>query len=795
MTWMAAIVDDLRTGLVSAFRRPGLTVAVALPIALATAVTSALFAVVDGLYFRPLPLRNADRTLVVSMPKGDRLSALVGILIDPRQADQLVTAFETSPLFDETFSAGRSTGFHVQLVSEIGLNVSGVDPRVFDGFGLRPALGRVLNEDDLERTERDVARALPLPVVFSDRFWRDAFGGDPAILNRTLELAGRQVQPIGVMAPGVKFPGHTDVWTPRGTGPANRLAGYVHVAPGVSIEAVRSAFPLLDFTWLRAHLIPLDSRGVVFVFVFTLALLGLAWAQVGSLRMTAVEDQLPALSLRRALGATRWRLVSHQAAEAFWLAAAGLLVALPLIPVTSRYVISVLPSGLTAEQYLDPSARTLLFGVLVSGIGFVLLMLSSLPMLLRLTGHRRGEASLVLRGTHVRRPHLLVLQVCCTVLLVYAATAAVLSYGNVSRFDYGFDAEHVAVIRPGYDSRGLTGEQHTAAFVNHGVRVAESAKRIASLPFVRSATTLMDSPMPFVFDIERLHRGDDIRIAGRPVPTVAFRVAAGGEHVVETLGLSMVAGTTFADPEYRGRLDVAMVSERMAARLSPITSVLNQHLRARFVNVTIIGIFKDVMDAAPNVTQTPLLLMRSEAPGVVGHLIAVRTQEPAAQRLGDIQRAVEEDFGPIRATQVRLLADDVNDALQPWLSRSQLLGLVAGLALPLAGLGLASGFFVFVRQRYREFGIRLALGATPSVARRLVLGFAARVLLVGGAVGLAAGVAASLVAGSWLFGVDVVSPTAILGACVLMAVVVWMATLVPAWRASRVDPASVLRAD
>lgn len=368
--------EALWVGLKGVLRRPGLAVAIVVPLAMATAVSAALFSIADGLFLRPLPLANAERTVSVDMPTGKRLSELVDIFINPAKSGEFVASFERSPLFTGTVGSAPGGNFNIKIIEESGLQVAAVDVRFFERFGLSPAHGRVFTADD-----QATVLALPaglkgvLPVVLSDAFWRREFGGDLSVVGRQATLAEREVLIVGVMPPGVKFPGRTDVWTPRGRGTAGQIRGFAQLAPGVTIEQVRAAFPLLDFAHLRESIRPKGAEAVLFVFGTALALLLLAWVQIGGLVLTAAADRLREVAVRISLGASTRRIVGHSAAESFWLASAALLLGWIATSSIAGAVIALLPHSLTDAQYLQPDARTFVFCAAVTGLGFVLLTL------------------------------------------------------------------------------------------------------------------------------------------------------------------------------------------------------------------------------------------------------------------------------------------------------------------------------------------------------------------------------------------------------------------------------------
>lgn len=787
--------DALRVGLKGLLRRPGLAVAIVVPLAMATAVSAALFSIADGLFFRPLPLKNTERTLAVSVPlTGPRLSQLVDVLTSPAEVSDFIESFERSPLFLDTMSSAPGGGFNVRIIAEIGLQVAAVDIRFFDHFGLPPAHGRLFTEDDQVLTA-----ALPnanigvLPVILSNGYWKREFGADVSVVGQQTTLAGRQVLIVGVMQPGVKFPGRTDVWTPRTKGWVNRIRGFAQLAPDATIEQVRAAFPLLDFTPLRESLRPNGAGAVLFIFGTALSLLLLAWVQVGGLVLTSAANRLREIAVRVSLGASTRRIVAHFAAESFWLAGAALILAWLSVGALTEALIVLLPQDLTGAQYLQPDWRTLLFCATTTVVGFALLTLTPLGLT------RRVAPVALMRGvlgeslTAIRaRQGLLVAQVALTSLLLYVASLSAFSYLNVLRYDYGFDADNVVIVEPPLSAAGMTGGEFTQVFDAQRGRVAAMAQRLKQLPGVRFATPINDSPIPT--------RGADFRndvlfFDGIKIPPVPARIFPAGPDVIDSLGATLIAGDGFHHPNYRGRVDVVIINETLARQLSSVVPVLGKKLRTQWLNATIIGIVKDLVDHTPDTPAAPLIIQAAGHRNGSAHQILVRASDNAGSLMPTIRRVVEEDFGPMRSTQLRLLADDVEKTVVPWRGRAAVVVLVAALGLPLAIVGLSSGLFFLVRTRTRELGIRLALGALPEQARGFVLAYAGRVVVIGGAIGVTAGALVGQAMDGQLFGVGSVSIVTTLTVGVLVGGLAWCAAYIPARRASQVDPATVLRAE
>lgn len=788
--------EALRLGLKSVVRRPVLAVAIVVPLALATAVSTALFSIADGLYFRPLPLKNVESTITVSRPaSGSRRTQLDDILIRPAARIGLQEVFTQSPLFALTLRSPPYSAFDGNIVRETGLKVSMVDIRFFEYFGLSPALGRPFSEDDqaLTATIPGLSEGV-LPVILSDGYWRREFGANPATVGHDTTTAGRRVSIVGVMAPGVKFPGRTDIWTLLPGRSVDLVSGFAQLAPGATVEQARAAFPSLDFAPLRESLRPAGAGTVVFIFGATLSLLLLAWVQIGGLVLTSASDRLREIAVRISLGAGHARILGQFAAESFWLVAVALGLSWLATPALTSLLIGLLPNSLTAAQYLQPDGRALLFAVVATGVGFVLLTLAPLGFSRRIAPLHLMQGRLVesMSTAQIRRG-LLVAQMACTALLLYVAALSAFSYLNVLRFDYGFNADNVVLIEPPPPSAaGLTGREYSSLFDVHEGRVAAMAERLRTVAGVRIATVITDSPLR---DRYPNTRSNVLQIDGWAVEHVRAKMVGAGREIVEALGSSLVAGTGLDQPEYRGRRDVVLINETLARQVSPIAPVLGRRIKADWLDATVVGVVKDLVDSTPERPAEPLFIQPVEARSTVAHQILVRTSVPAEAMMPTLRKVVEGDFGPMRSTQLYLLAGDVEATVVPWRGRAGVLGLVAMLGLPLAIAGIASGLFFLVRTRTRELGIRLALGATPEQARSFVLAYARRIVAIGGVVGVTGGVLAGQAMAGQLFGVGAVSVVTIITVGGVVAAMAWVAAYIPARRASRIDPAIVLRAE
>ena len=768
-------------------RQPGLAIAVIAPLALATAISAALFSIVDGLLCRPLPIANADRFLTVDYPaSARRRSALVSMLTAPESRLDHERRFKSSPLFSQTIMAMSGGSFDAKVIRESGISVWSVEHTFFDRFGMQPRLGRLFNEgDESAMTAITNARTGVLPVILSYRLWSERFGGDSSCIGKTAQLLERSVLIVGVMPPGVKFPGETDLWTPVRS--RSDARGFAELAPGATIEQVREAFPLLDFQDLRAGMRPAGAGAMLFILGAALGLFLLAWVQVASLMLASTSDRVREIAVKRALGARTSQIASQFAGEAAWLAGGALVAAWVMVPSLTETLIGLLPKELADGQYLRPELRTFVFAV-----GITLLGLAGLA-LVPLAIARRATPAILLTGaigsslSVARTRHrLLVVQLAFTVTLLYLAGLAAHSYFRILTFDYGFDAANVLMIEPDSSADALDMKRWS----RFEVRVAELVDRLRLMPEVVAATALSDTPLPeYSLEVTNPLTAFD----GKDVFGQSSRIVGVGDEFVEALGGTLLAGATFSDSRFRGGVGVVVINEALARQLSPIVSPIGKRIRTPYLDSVIIGVVKDLVDVAPDRPAAPVIYQPARERSITAHVIVVRTKSAVTGVIGELRQKVEAEFGAIRETQVRFLVDDLTRLYAPWRGRSSLLSLVAFWCLPLAVLGISGGLMFTVRTRAREIGLRMALGASPTQARRLVYRDAWRIVWRGALLGTVCGLVATRWMTNQLFGVSQLDWLTLLVVELLVVGLASIAALLPARRASAIDPAVALR--
>jgi putative ABC transport system permease protein len=791
-------MSELRLACRMVMRRPVIAAAVVLPLGLAIALNSALFAVLDGLLFRPLPFDRPDELVALDFRSVGGTPPAVAYL--PALQDRRIELRDgISAALASSAQAGRAGFFAEAAAVQEGIRATGVDARFFGLLGLKPVLGSGFSEDDEQRPAvRSRQSDEPLPVIIGHTLWQQRFGGDPGVLG-VHEIAGRRVRVVGVMGPGVKFPGETNLWAPVDRGRQTPPA-YGRLAPGTSVAQLASRFPELQITPLGEAVRPGDSTAVVFLFVVAGLLLLLAWVQVAALTFSGALGRIQEVGVRLALGASGARLARQFALENVLLAGAAAALAWLFAAPLTTLIVRYLPPALTHGQYLAPDPRTVAFTGAISLIGIVCLTVLPLDVVrrgspLRLLAGRIGDAPV--RSDRTRQV-LLTAQLALTAALLYMAGLAVHSFARLTTVDYGFDAENVLVftpaVPPGAAGSGRPVQEFFANSAALARQLDEAAESLMRMPGVVAAERISAVPL----QRERPREYEIKEFDGQPVvPPAQIHHTLVGPRFTQALGATIVAGDDFNDPEYAGATNVAVINETLARRLS-VNNIAGFEIRRSVLDrivVTssrqrfrVIGVVKDLVQSSPAAVPEPHLFSPILSPGA----LVIRVSPPAEEALAPVRAVLERTFDqPPR--HFGLLRDELHALLLPYRAQSLLLGLIAAFCLPLAAIGLTGALMYFVQVRSRETAIRLALGADPASVRRAVVLRALVPVGMGIVLGTALGIAVGRVVASELFQVQPADPITMVAVSLALVGLAWLSALLPARHACRIDPAAALR--
>jgi putative ABC transport system permease protein len=817
-TLMASVRQDLAYAVRSMRTAPIFTAVVVMTLALGIGANAAIFSVADAVMLRPYPYPDLDRILMLNerTRAGANMSVAWPTYQDWRAQNQV---FESIGLYRTGIVTWTGGDQPERLVSALASS------DVFRAMGVPPVSGRALLPGD------DAPGALRVAVI-SERLWRGRFNADPAILGRSVLLNNEPHEIVGVMPPGMRFPARTtDVWLPLGpaisTFPQSRGAhpGLFVVAKLEPGETFERAVTDMDTIARRLEaqypesnkdvavaLIPYYEQIVQNIRPTLRVLLGavgfvllIACANLANLMLVRSERRRKDIAVRRALGADRRRIVQQLLTESLVLALTGGTVGVFLAYWIVRAFVASGPTTVPRIDLVAVDGRVVLFAALLTALTGVLfglvpaLRASNPDVVTALKQTGRGS---ILAPTVRLRSILVVVQVALALMLLVGATLMTRSFARLAAVEPGFNPEQVLTMRISLPPATYPQRERWIAFHE------ALASQVAAIPGVTSAG--LNSALP----LEGGGAEASVIVEGRPIPPpdssrTATLFQASTPDYQRTMGIPLLKGRYFTAQDTAASRGVVIVDETLVGRFFPGEEPLGKRISFEFRGTRdnpdavwreIVGVVRHVrhygLVSGPSYVQVyvplgqPPIYYDSRRPAMA---LVVRTALAGEAVTAAIRREVAALDRDIPVYNVQMMARYVSQQTeQPRLS-VVLLASLAGLALTLALVGVYGVVAYSVAQRTAEIGVRMALGATAHDVMRLVIGRAALLVLAGVAVGLGAGLALSSVLRSMLYQVSERDPiTFAVGAAALSLVGV-VAAVVPARRATRIDPVIALR--
>ena len=793
---------DLRVALRQLRRRPMFTALGVGTLALGIGAAVALSSVAVGLLLRPLPVADEARLHVFWSDYNWR-----GVEFDFVKERQRAFA---------GLAAYSNEGYTLRVDDRSSTVLATVaSAELFDVLGARPLLGRAFQPGD------DRPGAAPIAVV-SHGFWQQELEGDPHVIGRRIEIDGARVEVVGVMPRGFYFPSPVfRIWRPLSLDPSTSSyqgSGWLVLVgrerPGVSrgeldadVQAIARAlgerFTYPD-AWDKtrgAAVTPLrtytrgDIRPAVLLLQFAVLLvLGIACANVAALVLARTTDRTDELALRAALGAGRGRLVRQVVTESLLLSVLAGALGAGLAAGGFQTLVARLPlvEGLEETLAVDWTLFVLAMGFsLVLG---VIVALAPVRVLLAggLHGLARERSAGGGRAAGPRRVHnaLVAAQVALAVLLVAGATIFTRSVSRLYAIDAGFEPEHVTTMNLVAPTRVMTAPERAVFF-------EQALERVAALPGVRAAGLVTRLPLRDGGGQGTMTIEDRPDLRDGREPNAFFRIVSPGYF--DAMGISIIQGRAFAAADSAGALPVGIVSESFAGRMWPGQSPLGRRIRHRFGSetpwVTIVGVAEEtrltrLTGDNPLVLYVPIA--QAEAPE--GPVLAVKGAG-AAPPVAAIRAAIHDLDDRIAVARVETLDAVVAAAVAEPLRLRFFLSLLGALALVIGAVGIYSVMSYSVVRRRSEFGVRLALGATPGRILADVVAGGLTPVVAGVAAGVGGALALASTIGSFLYGVTPADAPSLAGAAAALLAAGALAAAIPAVRAGRIDPVSALRAE
>jgi len=785
-------------------REPAFTVAALLTLALGVGANAAVFAVVEAVLLRPLPYASADQLVILN--HRDQRTGITKEFIAIGDYADLVGRQAT---FEALSAYGRGQTSIVDGDTPFRVDLLGSGPGLLELLRVRPVLGRTFQPADA----RDGA---PPVMMLGYDTWKKRFGGDPSVIGRVVKLEQSARQVVGVAPAGFTFPPNatTDIILPLQVptvAPAQRRAGWTFVIgrlrPGRTLADAATNLTVISRQLekeypqsnLAAEYFPLDLRtslagntkpALMLLFAAVGVVLLIACANVANLLLARSLGRRREMSVRLALGAGGGRLVAQLLTESLVLAlvagAAGILMAYW----GAHALVALLPhSGSVpgmSEVHINGNVLAFTLGIIalttvVFGLVAALTVRSEKAVSVLNTSRGSSMSATARRATST----LVVAEVALAIVLLVGAGLILRSFAGLLAVDPGFRTENVMTM-----SLELPGNRYRDFGARDGFYAREFAE-LFSIAGVKAVGVAAVTPLTGNNWTAPFERPERPVPAGERPPEVGWQLASNGYF--KALQIPVVAGRLFDERDAGAKAPfTVIVSEAIQKRFFPNESAVGKHVRIGDGPAEIIGVVGNIRRAG--LRDEPRADMyfpfEREKPGQI--TMFVRTASDPERSLATIKAAIARVEPNAFVSEVQTLSHVASESERVTRVVLWLLGVFAVTSLALAAVGIYGVMSYAVRQRTREIGTRIALGATRRNILWLVLQQGAVIAAVGTVVGLATGLVTTRFLSSILYGVSGADPLTLGGAVLVLVVTIMLACWIPARRAASVDPAKTL---
>ena len=796
---MDSLRQDLRYAVRMLVKRPAFTLIAVVTLALGIGINTSIFSVINSVLLKPLPYQDPEK--LVTLRSNESAPDLADIR-DWSQSYVSLGGFVTMPL---DFTGGSEPA---QWLT--GMVTGGY----FETLGVKPLLGRAIRFDDDKEGN-------PFVAVLSHETWQKQFGGEAQIVGRMIPLSGNTYTVIGVMPPSFKSPRETvEAWAPlHVTNPlaakyrgVHFLHGYLRLKDTVTIAQAQAEMRGLDQRLAAAY--PAEEknrRGILFglqerivgqsrtalliLFGAVSLVLLIACVNFASLLLARAAEREREFVIRAALGAGRGRLIRQLLTESILIAVAGGALSLMFAMWGVDLLTMLKPADLPRLDEIAIDRRVLLFTLGVSVlVGLVFGLMPAWTFSRSRVGEalKEGGRSATSGAAKQRlRKSLVVLETAFAVVLLIGAGLLIRSFSQLRAVKTGFNADNVLTMRI-----DLPEARYKEIAKQTAYRRAVLAE-VNSLPGVE---TTMVSELPL--SGERLMH--DFTVEGRPP------VAPGDEPSVETrsvegdyfrvMQIPLLSGRRLTEQDNENAQLVGVANEALVRQYFPNESPLGARVgwaRDEQIRwITIVGVVGDVKHFGLNDTERPALYTPYSQSGREWKRwmnLAIRSPQDSAALAAAVKSRLWKIDSQIPATKVRPMTEVISASVATERFNMLLLGVFAGLALVLAAIGIYGVVSYSVTQRTHEIGIRVALGAQSADVLRLVVGQGMSLVLIGLAIGLAAAFGLTRLMRTLLFNISPGDPLTFALVAFVLSVIALSACLIPARRATKVDPMISLR--
>jgi putative ABC transport system permease protein len=808
MPAIASLLRDIRYGVRVLLKSPAFFIAAVLILALGIGANTVMFSVVNAVVVRPLPFLDAGRLVrvwhvppPVQFPGAKTFAVSPANYLDWRAQNDV---FERMAIYTGGRPSLTGPGLSPDAVRA---GIVSVD--FFDVLGVKPIRGRVFEVGE-DEPGRDAV------VVLGESLWQTRFGGDPAIVGRSIVVNARPRTVVGIVADSQAFPAETRLWLPLAFSAEQRAVRGIHdftviarLKPNATVAQAQAEMNTIsqrleqeypaDNTGWGAIVVPLRDDIVGEAKTALLVLLGavgfvmlIASANLANLLLAKTLGRSKEIAIRTALGAGRGQVVQQILCETLLLGLTGGALGLLFAKSSLAAIVTFVAQELPRADEINLDGRVLAFTFAVSMTAGVIAGLAPAWRLARTNindalkqGLRQSATG---SGERRVRNALVVSEVTLALVLLVGAGLLIRTIGMLRAVDPGFDPRNVlTVVLVAPPPKYPTPADWTRFFD----RVVE---RVRALPGVEDAAAIDSLPMTGGSTQPVAAEGEPARPMSEQPEVAVRRIMPGYLRATRT---RLVAGRDFTEADVADRSPVVLVSESMARQFWPGQNPLGKRLTLTFrpgIVREVVGVMGDVKLRGLDVSEPIAALYTpfAQTPGALLTLV-VRTVVPPTNVGPSIAAAVHEIDPEMPVLNMRTLDEVVGASIAQQRFVMQLLGAFAALALFLAAIGIYSVLSYTVRQRVQEIGIRMALGAPAWAVVRMVVVEGIKPTLLGVVLGVAGALALGRLISTMIFGVTAHDTATLATVATIITLVGAVASLVPAYRATRIDPLLALR--
>jgi putative ABC transport system permease protein len=805
---MKSLAQDLRYALRQLRNSPGFSLVAIVTLALGIGANTAIASAVYDVLLRSLPFTHADRLVLIreTHPKAGTISASYRDVLDWRAQAK---SFESIAAYSDIHHADSQV---VTGNQSYPLRAAYATSELFPTLGLRPQLWR--NFVSAEDSDPGLHNA-----ILSHRVWTARFASDPSVIGQAIQINGQSFNVIGVMPAGQQYPTETDLWLPFAQlDEGERTNRQYHAADavgrlrdGVTIEQASAelntiadrlaqSYPATNrsvgvkVTPLRDALVGQLRPTLLALFAAVGLVLFIACANIANLLLIRAANRQREIAVRTALGATRARLLRQFLAESLVLSAIGAINGIALataaMPLLNYSLSHISDAHLDGSQPISLTMPVLLFTALLAIVTAVLFScFPALNISPAMSEDLRDNQRSIVSGRNVLRNTLAAGELALAIVVLFSAMLLLRSFQKLLAVDPGFRTDHLLALKIDLPPDIYSKPDQVNNFSRQLQDKTEHIPGVVSAA-VTNALPLTPSKSMTRFAVQ----GAPPPAAGN-FPVTQLRVVS--PSYFRTLGIGLTAGRNFEPKDVDDQVGVFIVNQAFARKFlsdrNPLSSRILMNVLTGTPNaVPVIGVVSDAKDLGVDAATEPVIYTAGYPNG---QIVLVRTQLDPAAVVPSVRQVVSSLDRNLGISEVKTLDEVLSDSVARQRLSSLLLGFFALLSVLLAGIGVYGVLAFAARQRVREIGIRIALGAQRTQVLWLFLQNGATLVAVGGAIGLLTCLAVGRLLTAMLFEVKPADPGSLVMALIALAVIGLGAACIPAVRASKVDPAEVLRAE